>query len=301
MEEGLSYSFIVSGEEGLQVSDIQIIDQKRGYSSSIYILSVVLALSLLVTFYTTRERIQPPPSQKTKLLDDLRDLVKNKPWWILLLTGLIFQVYNSIKQGIVVIYFSHYLHNQLLAGSYMLALMVASIAGAMATTWLANRLGKKMLFVYAFLFSGFINAFLAFCGSSDISAIFIIGVVSEFGAAIFPTLFFAMLGDAADYSEFMNGRRATGLIYSAGSFSTKVGGGVAGAIIGFVLAAFSYDGQNSAAIEGAVPGIIMLMSWIPSIVAVIGALLMSVYPLNQNKMDEITTELGRRRSAVSNV
>lgn len=301
MEEGLSYSFIVSGEVGLQVSDIQIIDQKRGYSSSIYILSVVLCLSLLVTFYTTRERVQPPPSQKTKLLDDLRDLVKNKPWWILLMTGLIFQVYNSIKQGIVVIYFSHYLHNQLLAGSYMVALMVASIAGAMATTWLANRLGKKMLFVYAFLFSGFINAFLAFCGSSDISAIFIIGVVSEFGAAIFPTLFFAMLGDAADYSEFMNGRRATGLIYSAGSFSTKVGGGVAGAIIGFVLAAFSYDGQNSAAIEGAVPGIIMLMSWIPSIVAVIGALLMSVYPLNQNKMDEITTELGRRRSAVSNV
>ena len=45
----------------------------------------------------------------------------------------------------------------------------------------------------------------------------------------------------------------------------------------------------------------MLMSWIPSIVAVVGAVLMSVYPLNQNKMDEITTELARRRSAVSNV
>ena len=45
---------------------------------------------------------------------------------------------------------------------------------------------------------------------------------------MFPTLFFVMLGDAADYSEFRNGRRATGLIYSAGSFATKFGGGIAG-------------------------------------------------------------------------
>ena len=80
----------------------------------------------------------------------------------------------------------------------------------------------------------------------------------------FPTLFFAMLGDAADYSEFKNGRRATGLVYSAGSFSTKFGGGIAGAIIGFVLAAFHYNGQDEVAIKGAVPGIIMLMSWIPA-------------------------------------
>lgn len=30
-----------------------------------------------------------------------------------------------------------------------------------------------------------------------------------------------MLGDSADYSEWKNGRRATGLIYSAGTFYSK--------------------------------------------------------------------------------
>src|SRR5690554_7810487 len=121
-----------------------------------------------------------------------------------------------------------------------------------------------------------VNAFLVFCGPGDALAIFVIGIVSEFGAAIFPTLFFAMLGDAADYSEYINGRRATGLVYSAGSFSTKFGGGVAGAIIGLVLAAFHYNGQDSSAIEGAVPGIIMLMSWIPALIALLGAVLMEI-------------------------
>jgi GPH family glycoside/pentoside/hexuronide:cation symporter len=64
-----------------------------------------------------------------------------------------------------------------------------------------------------------------------------------------------------------------------------------------VLAAFHYNGQDSSAIEGAVPGIIMLMSWIPALIALLGAVLMGIYPLNQDKMDAITLELNRRRKA----
>ncbi|GAO29778.1 MFS transporter [Geofilum rubicundum] len=292
------YRFVLTGEEDLHAESIVIIDQKRGYSNAIYVLSFFLTLSLIITFYTTRERVKPLEAQQNNLWKDLKDLFRNRPWVILLLIGLLFQVYNSIKQGIVVIYFTHYLHHQLLAASYMVALMVASIAGAMATAFLAKRLGKRNLFIYAFIFSGLVNALLAFCGPENTVSIFIIGIVSEFGAAIFPTLFFAMLGDAADFSEFKNGRRATGLIYSAGSFSTKFGGGVAGAIIGMVLASFHYDGQDSVAIEGAVPGIVMLMSWIPTTIALIAAGVMTLYPLNQTKMDEITTELNNRRNQV---
>jgi GPH family glycoside/pentoside/hexuronide:cation symporter len=249
----------------------------------------------MITFATTKERVQPPKEQKTSLGKDLRDLIRNRPWLILLIIGLLFNVYNSIKQGIVVIYFSHYLHNQLLAASYMVGLMLASIAGAMITSPLGKRMGKRNLFIYALIFSGVVNAMLVFCSANNLAGIFTIGIISEFGAAIFPTLFFAMLGDAADYSEFKNGRRATGLVYSAGSFATKFGGGIAGAIIGFVLAAFNYNGQDPVAIQGAVPGIVMLMSWIPTIIALIASGVMTLYPLNQKKMDEITIELNNRR------
>jgi GPH family glycoside/pentoside/hexuronide:cation symporter len=295
MEAQKKYSFIISGEENLMAKDITIIDQKKGYSNAIYLLSVFLSLFLMVTFATTKERVQPPKEQKTNLGRDLKDLIRNRPWIILLIIGLLFNVYNSMKQGIVVIYFTHYLHNQLLAASYMVGLMLASIAGAMITSPLGKRLGKRNLFIYALIFSGIVNALLVFCGPDNIKSIFTIGIISEFGAAIFPTLFFAMLGDAADYSEFKNGRRATGLVYSAGSFATKFGGGLAGAIIGFVLAAFKYNGQDTVAIQGAVPGIIMLMSWIPTIITLIAAGVMTLYPLNQKKMDEITIELNDRR------
>lgn len=297
MEANKDYSFIVSGEENLEAKRITIVDQKRGYTNSIYLLSVFLSLFLMVTFAMTKERVQPPKEQKTNLGKDLKDLIRNRPWIILLFIGLLFNVYNSIKQGIVVIYFSHYLHKQLLAASFMVGLMLASIAGAMITSPLGKRYGKRNLFIGALIFSGAVNALLYFCKPGDTVAIFIIGIISEFGAAIFPTLFFAMLGDAADYSEYKNGRRATGLVYSAGSFATKFGGGIAGAIIGFVLAAFHYNGQDEVTIQGAIPGIVMLMSWIPTIVALIAAGVMTLYPLNQKKMDIITTELNSRRAA----
>lgn len=296
MEANKKYAFIVSGEENLEPRKISIINQRRGYSNAIYVLSVFLSLFLIVTFATTKERVQPPADQQTNLGRDLKDLISNKPWIILLLVGLLFNVYNSIKQGITVIYFTHYLHNQLLAASYLVGLMLASIAGAMITSPLGKRWGKRKLFIYALIFSGVVNAMLAFCGPENIRAIFVIGTISEFASAIFPTLFFAMLGDAADFSEFKNGRRATGLVYSAGSFATKFGGGIAGAIIGLVLSAFHYSGQNEVAIQGAVPGIIMLMSWIPTIITMITAAVMTLYPLDQKKMDEITIELSTRRA-----
>lgn len=296
MEADKDYSFVVTGEDNLEAKKITIIDQKRGYSSAIYIMSVFLSLFLMFTFATTKERVQPPKDQETNLLKDMKDLVRNRPWLVLLFIGILFNVYNSIKQGIVVIYFSHYLHNQFLAASYMIGLMLASIAGAMITSPLGKKYGKRNLFIGALIFSGFVNALLVLLGPGDTVGIFSIGIISEFGAAVFPTLFFAMLGDAADYSEFKNGRRATGLVYSAGSFATKFGGGIAGAIIGLVLSAFGYNGQNEVSIQGAVPGIVMLMSWIPTIVAVITAGVMALYPLDQDKMDAITLELNNRRA-----
>jgi GPH family glycoside/pentoside/hexuronide:cation symporter len=66
--------------------------------------------------------------------------------------------------------------------------------------------------------------------------------------------------------------------------------------IGLVIHVFHYNGLEETSIQGAIPGIIMLLSWIPAIITLITAGIMTLYPLNQKKMDEITIELISRRA-----
>ena len=273
-------------------------NKNLGYQYSMYLFAVILVAFLLITYFSTKERVAAPKDQKTNVGKDLKDLITNRPWLILLLIGFLFVTYNSIKQGITVIYFDHYLHRIPLTAWYMVALLIISVIAALVTTPLANYFGKKNLFIYVIVFSALANGALYFFGPNDIPAIFVFGILSEFGAGIMPVLFFAMLGDSADYSEWKHNRRATGLFYSAGTFAMKFGGGVAGAIIGFVLSAYHYNGMDATTIPGAVPGIKLLMSWIPGIFAIIGVISMLFYPLNKTKMDRIEAELKVRKADI---
>ncbi len=274
-------------------------NKNLGYQYSMYLFAALLVGFLLITYFSTKERVYPPKDQQTKIGRDLKDLITNRPWLILLLIGFLFVTYNSIKQGITVIYFEHYLHRVSLTAYYMVALLVISMVAALVTTPMAKFFGKKELFIYVILFSALTNGMIYFFGPSGIVPIFIFGILSEFGAGIMPVLFFAMLGDSADYSEWKNNRRATGLFYSAGTFAMKFGGGVAGAIIGFVLAAYHYNGMDAGTIPGAVPGIKLLMSWIPGIFSVIGIVALFFYTLNKKKMDQIETDLNARKTGAA--
>ncbi len=266
-----------------------------GYQYSIYLFATLLVVFLVITYFTTKERVVPPSNQNHSFKDDLKDLASNRPWLILLLTGFLFVTYNSIKQGITVIYFERYLHNAPLSAYYMVALLVASLLAALATSALVNYFGKKQLFLLVILFSVITNGALYFYAPTEIIPIFCWGILSEFAAGIMPVLFFAMLGDTADYSELRNGRRATGLLYSAGTFAMKLGGGFAGATIGFVLTAYRYNGMESSTFPGAVEGIKLLMSWIPCLFGFMGMVAMMFYPLARKELDQIENKLHERK------
>lgn len=136
---------------------------------------------------------------------------------------------------------------------------------------------------------------MSFIEPGQVMPVFVLGCISEIFAAVLPVLFFSMLGDAADYSEWKNNRRATGLIYSAGTFINKTDGGFGGALILIVLAAYGYNGMDQSTVERSLPGMILLMSWIPAAFAFIAAGVMMLYPLNEAKMAKIESDLEARR------
>ena len=65
----------------------------------------------------------------------------------------------------------------------------------------------------------------------------------------------------------------------------------------WLLSSFGYNtAADAVQTETALTGLRLLMSWIPALVAVVAAVVVSFYPLNSAKMQEIQAGLEARRS-----
>ena len=262
----------------------------RNWPTGIFFGCVLLGIGFAVRRLKASESANMSRTQR-----DLLDLLDNKPWLILLGMGFLTMMFNGVKYAAIAYYFKYYVGQELLAGQYFIALLVVSVLGALLTPKLSALMGRKWLFIWVLILSSLFTGLIFWLPSEQVTGIFLLGCIAEFFAAMMPTLFFAMLGDAADYSEWRTGRRATGLVYSAGTFVQKTGGGFAGALVLLVLAWYGYDGLDKTTAQNALPGILLLMSWIPAGFGVAGALLMWFYPLDDKKQSEITTALTLQR------
>lgn len=255
-----------------------------------------LAVMMSITGIAIKRLISVPDDTRSRSQQDIIDLLTNKPWLILLGMGFLTMMFNGIKYGVIAYYFKYYVGDELLAGQYFAGLLMISVAGALCTDKLVGLWGRKSVFIIALLASSALTSGLFWVDASQISMIFMLGCAAEFFAAMMPTLFFSMLGDSADYSEWKTGRRATGLVFSAGTFVQKTGGGFAGALVLVVLASYGYDGMDARTIESALPGIVLLMSVIPTVFAILGAVLMSFYPISDEQQKSMTETLIQRRA-----
>lgn len=130
-------------------------------------------------------------------------------------------------------------------------------------------------------------------GKGDIALIFVFQVlISICAGSIFPLLW-SMYADCADYSELKTGNRATGLIFSSSSMSQKFGWAIGSALTGWLLAYFGFRANEVQSVE-AIHGIKMFLSWLPAVGTVLSVIFISMYPLSEKRMKEVTSELRRK-------
>jgi GPH family glycoside/pentoside/hexuronide:cation symporter len=87
------------------------------------------------------------------------------------------------------------------------------------------------------------------------------------------TLLFPLIGDIVDYGEIKIGKALTGLTNSGYSIGCKVGSGLGGAMVGWILTFAGYDGMAAVQSAGAISGIRFLFGAIPFITSVLAAVL----------------------------
>ena len=257
--------------------------------------AVFCAASFGVTLLLRQWLIKRPQEKRSPIQRDLADLLTNKPWLILLLVGTIFGLFTVVRPSAAAYYFKYHMERPDLIGVYFAVTLIASLAAAVATGFLSGRISKRNLLAIAFAGGAVFNGLIFFVEPGQVTLLFGLAIIGEFFAGMMPVLFFSMLGDTADYSEWKNNRRATGLVFSAGTFINKTGHGFAGATVLLVLAFLGYDAANPETIANSIIGMKLLMSLIPAAFAVVAIVFVFRYPLDDSKMAEIEAELVKRR------
>jgi Na+/melibiose symporter-like transporter len=104
-------------------------DNARGWQLTMGLWAIVCVACFVITFATTRERIQPPPQQKSDARADFSNLLKNGPWIAMFVLTLAHFAYVAMRSGTMFYYFNYYVdQTQLLAFLQGLGLPQATAA-----------------------------------------------------------------------------------------------------------------------------------------------------------------------------
>jgi GPH family glycoside/pentoside/hexuronide:cation symporter len=282
-------------------------DNHRGYQLTILLFSTVAIALFLITFFTTHERIQPPVAQKTKLSEDLKTLVSNRHWIIMFITGLSSLTFVIIRSAALIYYCKYYLK---VSGvqidifglfsmdeiSFFLVLgNIGFILGAICTRFLVKAIGKKYSYIWTSVGIAVTCAVFYWIDPRQMILVFAVQLLNAYISGINAALYWAMIADTADFSEWKFNVRTTGIIFSATTCSQKVGLGIGGAISGLLLTNYGYVAgaiQTAHANEG----ILLMVSLIPAGGYFFIACLFNLYGLDEPFCHTIREDLAQRRA-----
>jgi len=271
-------------------------DNAKGYQYTLILFAIISFILFMITFKTTKERVQPPKEQKESLKEDFKNLVKNKPWVILFFVGIISFIMFALQNLSIAYYFKYYIGREENVQLFNVIGTVALIVAIPFSKPLAKKFGKRNVFLASSLLSGFFFMLLYVPGPKNIISIYVINVLAKMCYAPAVPLLWTMLADTADYSEWKTGRRSTGLVFSAATFAQKAGWGVGGALAGWLLAIFKFM-PNVEQTVTAITGIKLMISVIPGILYMSCAILLYFYAIDHETCEIMQKELEARRSA----
>lgn len=308
----------------------------RGWAVTMAIFGALIIVLNLITFASTRERVQPPPGEKHPLSADLKDVFTCRPWLVMfILTLLVFTM--LVVRGSSSNYFFAYYLDQAQIKEFLGMAGLAGIGSGPVTGWkaaldglgllvkpdgsnaaavglslffvvgslvqivgimfskpLADRFGKKAVFIAGVSVTTLATLLVFFVGPTSIGLLFWLGVLWAVGWGPTVPLLWVMIADVADYSEWKTSRRATGFMYAGILFALKAGLSLGGAMSAWVIDAYGYV-PNVAQTEHALLGIRLGASVYPAIALGLVIVCLVIYPIGKTLNLRIQDELTERR------
>jgi len=290
----MSAAFLIQGLALPMVNYFGQGNSAKGYQITMGIFSALAVVFFVITFFTTKERVQPDPTQKSSIRQDFADLGRNRPWLAVFALTIFVFITLSMRGGVMVYYFKYFVQREDLFSLFNVSGLAATIVGVVGSTPLAKRFGKRDVFLLGLAGTIVFTAAFVLIPRTAIVAMFATETLRQFAYGFTIPLLWAMMADVADYSEWKNRRRATAIVFSGIVFALKAGLGFGGAIGGWLLSVYGYV-PNVAQTEYALRVIRLTASVYPAATFLIGLVCLFFYRIDKALEIRITDELGERR------
>lgn len=259
-----------------------------GYQYSMGLMGLMGTLLFLFCFATTKERIEHVVDKKS-FKEQVKILMKNDQWLILCAVCVTGTIGYVIRGSVAAYYAKYYLGGDASTISAFLATGVtAAILAMVASTWITKKYCKIKLFRYSQVVVLVLSAMLYFfVGQGDFALAFILYFLVSFVVDLHAPVFWSAIAEAVDYGAYKTGKRVSGLAFGGISFSQKLGMGIAGAIVGWLLTFFNYV-PNETQSDFALTGIALMLTIIPGFFHFLMGALMFKYKVTDKFYNKIT-------------
>jgi sugar (glycoside-pentoside-hexuronide) transporter len=265
-------------------------DVSRGYLIGVIISGVIAIPPMLMTGLGSKEVIYPPKDAKTPFKAQFKALATNKPMLIIVGAFLLQGASITFRMTAATYYFSYVVKAMSYYSIYNLFVAGANIAGSLTAMYLYKLAKDKAKALRGIL----VVTALALVGMYFMPApnvlFFILAALSGYSNGAIPSLTYSMLAEAVDYTHYKDGLRIDGFMAASASFAFKCGMAFASMTAGLLLNATGYV-ANARQTAGALQGINFMMTLMPALLLSGMCLLTLVYPLDEQKHNEVMTAL----------
>lgn len=277
-------------------------DESYGIMLTMGVFAAVSVVIYLITFATTKERIEAVPSN-TPVKRDLGTLFRTGAW-IAVVISAIFGVLSIAGRAASAKFFFEFVAGDdgtpvfLFLdrfGLFLTALALGQVTGVILGFGLQRRFEKSHLIISGGALKVFGIVLFAMMPLDAVwpqtAAQYLVGV----GFGFLMVLAFSMFTDIAEYVDWKSGQQMTGLTVSASIFGVKFGTGLGAFSSGITLELTGFNPGGAQSAE-ALAGINIAFAVVPALALLPAGIAMLFYPLTHEKMTEVERDLARRRS-----
>ncbi len=279
-------------------------DTAKGYFLVALLLSTVILLFGIITFFSTQEQnyISRSDRPRPHFKELIRFFAKNWPFALICLGVISYSTAFGIYNATIIYMSKYYLTfasgndystDDAIVGIILTPQFIAALIGVPFWIWFTLKTSKRVTWMAAAIVAsaGLLSIWLI--QPDNVRNLTLCYCLTGFASPAYIMTFYAMTADAIDYGHWASGVRVEAMSYGFLSFANKAAGGLGALILGIALDKVGYIANQPQTSEAA-EGIVFISTVLPATGFLVTIIVIALYPLNSDRHRFLREELTRR-------